>query len=129
VKASYTYIDGKLTDKSLGKDSSYYNLLRRPKNAIKLFAGYHITPELYVSTSLQVTGERTDVYYDQNFMPVQANLNAYTLWNAYAQYSFLKKRMNVFVDVKNITNNTNYYEVYGYTVQGTTLNAGFHFKL
>jgi vitamin B12 transporter len=129
VKASYAYIDGKLTDKSFGKDSSYYNLLRRPKNAIKLFAGYHITPDLYVSTSLQVTGERSDIYYDQNFMPVQANLNAYTLWNAYAQYGFLKKRMNIFVDVKNITNNTNYYEVYGYAVQGTTLNAGLHFKL
>lgn len=127
---SYAYISGKLTDKISGKDTSYYNLLRRPKHAVKLFGGYNITPSLYVSTTVQFTGKRTDNYFDPNtFMSSPVDLNAYTLWNVYAQYSFLKKRINVFVDVKNITNNTDYYEVYGYAVQGTTVNAGLHFKL
>ena len=127
---SYAYIDGKLTDKISGKDTSYYNLVRRPKHAVKLFGGYNITPSLYVSTTVQFTGKRTDNYFDPNtFISSRVDLNAYTLWNVYAQYSFLKKRINVFVDVKNITNNTDYYEVYGYAVQGTTVNAGLHFKL
>ncbi|MFT4154781.1 TonB-dependent receptor plug domain-containing protein [Parafilimonas sp.] len=130
LSASYAYITGKLTDKSSGSDTSYYNLVRRPKHAIKLSGGYNITPALYVSTSIQVTGRRTDSYYDPNtYISSQVSLNAYTLWNAYAQYSFLKKRLNVFADVKNIACNTNYYEVYGYAVQGTTVNAGLHFKL
>ena len=130
LNASYAYIDGKITDKSAGKDTSYYNLLRRPKNAVKLFAGYNITPALYVSTTIQFTGKRNDTYFDPGtFIQSQVSLDAYTLWNAYAQYSFLKHRLEIFVDVKNITNKTNYYEVYGYAVQGTTLNTGIHLKL
>ncbi len=130
LSASYAYITGKITDASSGKDTSYYNLVRRPKNAVKIFAGYNITPALYVSTTIQFTGKRTDNYfnpttYDQS----QVDLNAYTLWNAYAQYSFVKSKLSLFIDIKNITNKTNYYEVYGYAVQGTTVNAGLHFKL
>ena len=64
LSASYAYINGRLTDKSSGKDSSYYNLIRRPKNVVKLFAGYNITSALYVSTSIQFTGKRTDNYFD-----------------------------------------------------------------
>ena len=64
LNASYAYINGKLTDKSSRKDSSYYNLVRRPKNAVKLFAGYNITPAFFVSTSIQFTGKRTDNYFD-----------------------------------------------------------------
>lgn len=130
LSASYAYITGKLTDKASGKDTSYFNLVRRPKHAVKLFGGYNITPSLYVSTTIQVTGKRTDNYFDPNtFLSSEVNLNAYTLWGAYIQYSFIKKHLNVFIDIKNITCNTNYYEVYGYAVQGTTVNAGLHFKL
>lgn len=130
LSASYAYITGKLTDKSSGKDTIYYNLIRRPKNAVKLFAGYQITPALYVNTSLQITGKRTDAYFNPfTYVQSQVDLNAYTLWNAYIQYSFFNNRMNVFADFKNITGNTNYYEVYGYAVQATNINVGFHFKL
>ena len=130
LNASYAYVDGKITDKSTGKDSTYYNLIRRPKNAVKISAGYNITPSLFISTSLQVTGKRTDTYFDPaTYASSQVDLTAYTLWNAYVQYSFLKNNISIFIDVKNITNKTNYYEVYGYSVQGTTFNAGLHFKL
>jgi vitamin B12 transporter len=96
---------------------------------VKLFAGYNITSALYVSTSIQFTGKRTDTYFDPaTFVQSQVDLTAYTLWNAYAQYSFPKRNINIFIDIKNITNKTNYYEVYGYAVQGTTINAGLHFK-
>lgn len=130
LNASYAYINGKLTDKSLGKDSAYYNLIRRPKNAVKLFAGYNITSSFYISTSVQFTGKRTDTYFDPaTFESSEVNLDAYTLWNAYAQYKLLRDKLNVFVDVKNIANKTNYYEVYGYNVQGLTITVGLHFKL
>jgi vitamin B12 transporter len=130
LSASYAYITGQLTDKTSGKDTSYYNLIRRPKNAVKLFAGYSITPALFVSTTIQFTGKRTDTYFDPaTFVQSQVDLISYTLWNAYAQYSFLNRNINIFIDIKNITNKTNYYEVYGYAVQGTTINAGLHFKL
>lgn len=130
LNASYAYVNGKLTDASYGKDTSFYNLIRRPKNAVKLFAGYNITPAFYISTSIQFTGKRTDTYYDPlTFEQSTVNLSDYTLWNAYAEYRFAKNKLNLFIDVKNITNKTNYYEVYGYAVQGTTFTAGLHFKL
>lgn len=125
AKISYAYIDGRITDKTSGKDSSYYNLIRRPKNAIKVFAGYYITPSLYVNTSLQFTGKRTDNYYNASTFTVsQVDLKAYSLWNAYAQFSFAKDKFILFADAKNLFNKTNYYEVYGYNVQGFTLTAG-----
>lgn len=130
LNISYAYITGKITDKSSGKDSSYYNLIRRPKNAVKLFAGYNITSALYISTSVQFTGKRTDIYTDPaTYLSSQVDLSAYTLWNAYAEYRFLKNKLNLFIDVKNIANKTNYYEVYGYNVQGFSITAGLHFKL
>jgi outer membrane receptor protein involved in Fe transport len=84
----------------------------------------------YISTSIQLTGKRTDIYTNPStYLSSQVDLTAYTLWSAYAEYRFLKNKLNLFIDVKNITNKTNYYEVYGYAVQGTTCTAGLHFKL
>ena len=125
LNASYAYISGKLTDKSSGKDSSYYNLVRRPKNAVKLFAGYNITPALYINTSIQFTGKRTDNYFDPvTFISSEVELKHYTVWNAYAQYSLVKNKLSLFADVKSIANQTNYYEVYGYNVEGINITGG-----
>lgn len=130
LKINYAYVDGKITQKLSGKDTAYNNLIRRPKNNLHLLIGYHAAKNLFISSSLQVTGKRTDTYYDPNtFLPSQVELRSYALWNAYAEYDFLDKKLNVFVDVKNITNNKEYYEVYGYSVQGTNVNAGIRFKL
>jgi hypothetical protein len=35
----------------------------------------------------------------------------------------------LFIDAKNLTNKTNYYEVYGYNVQGINITGGIRFKL
>jgi vitamin B12 transporter len=130
VKINYAYVDGKITQKINAKDTSYYNLIRRPKNNIHLSIGYQATKNLFISSSVQVTGKRTDTYYDPTtFLPSEVDLKAYALWNAYAEYSLLDKKLNVFADVKNITNNKDYYEVYGYSVQGMNVNGGIRFKL
>jgi outer membrane receptor protein involved in Fe transport len=56
-------------------------------------------------------------------------LDAYLLWNAYAEYKLLDKGLTIFADAKNITDKKDYAEVYGYNVQGFTFNGGFRFKL
>ncbi len=130
IKLNYAYVDGKITQKLSGKDTTYNNLIRRPKNNVHLFTGYHVTKNLFISSSLQITGKRTDTYYDPvTFLPSQVDLKAYALWNAYAEYYFLAKKLTVFVDVKNIANNKDYYEVYGYSVPGINVNGGIRFKL
>ena len=128
-KVNYAYVDGKITQKIGAKDTSYYNLVRRPRNNTHLFVNYQATKNFLISTSLQVTGDRTDTYYDpMTFVPSEVELKAYALWNLYAEYSF-RKKLNVFVDAKNLTNKKNYYEIYGYSVQGFNITGGIRFKI
>jgi len=128
-KLTYAYVDGKITQKLAGKDTTFYNLIRRPRHTIHFFAGYQATKNLFVSTSVQVSGKRFDTFYDASFTPVQVTLKAYALWNAYAEYQFLKGRLRFFADTKNITGTTDYYEAYGYAVQGFTITTGLRFRL
>ena len=130
-RATYTYVTGKITQVNSGKDTSYYNLIRRPKNTVNLFAGFQATKNLFISTSLQSFGDRDDIYYIPNnfYTPELKLLKAYALWNAYAEYKVPAASLTVFVDAKNLTNKKDYYEVYGYNVQGFTINGGIRFKL
>ena len=129
-KASYSYIYGQVTQKMSNSDYTYYNLIRRPKNTINLFAGYQLTKQFYVSTSMQSFGQRTDNSYDPvTYAPVTVILKAYALWNAYAEYHLLQKGLVIFADTKNLTNNRNYYEAYGYSVQGFNINGGIRIQL
>jgi vitamin B12 transporter len=124
LKASYSYIDGKLTEK-LEKDTSFYNLLRRPKHGANFFAGYQATKQFFVSVSLQQIGDRTDDYFDPITYEVsEVNLKSYTLLNVYLEYKFSKNKLRLFAAANNITDNKDYYEVYGYSVQGFNMTAG-----
>ena len=131
LKASYAFVDGQLTQKLATKDTTFHNLIRRPKHTVNLFAGYQATNKLFVSTSLQYFSKRNDVYYNPNnfYAPEQKVLKAYFLWSAYAEYKVLSNRFVIFVDFKNLTNKTDYQEVYGYNVQGFTAYGGIRFKL
>ncbi|MEO6327544.1 MAG: TonB-dependent receptor [Ginsengibacter sp.] len=131
LKAAYAFVDGKTTQKIAGKDTSFYNLIRRPKHTINLFAGYELTTNLFVSTSVQHFSKRDDIFYNPaNFYsPESKILKAYLLWNAYAEYRLLKNELVIFADAKNLTNKKDYEEVYGYNVQAFTFNGGIRFKL
>jgi vitamin B12 transporter len=128
VKINYAYVDGEITNRLVAKDTTYYNLIRRPKHNIHVFAGWQINKNLFVSSSLQVTDKRID--YDFNSFPAsEVTLKAYALWNFYAGYDFLNKKLNIFTNIKNITNKKDYYEVYGYNVQGIYVTGGLRFQL
>lgn len=129
-RASYTFVDGETTQKTFaGKDTSFHNLIRRPKHTVNVFAGYQITKNFFVSTSLQSFSKRKDLYTNPNtFTSSPVRLKAFALWNAYAEYSIANSSVKFFIDAKNLTNNKDYYEVYGYSVQGTTVNGGIRFK-
>jgi vitamin B12 transporter len=130
LKASYTYVMGETTQKLSGKDTTYKGLQRQPKNNFQFSAGVCPFKGLFVSSSLQITGQRFDyAYIPPTYAQMTINLGSYALWNAYAEYKVLGSDLSIFVDVKNITNKTNYYEVYGYSVQGTNLTAGVRIKL
>jgi len=129
LKLTYDYVDGNITQKIAGKDTSFYNLIRRPKNNIHAFLTYGFDHFVF-NPSLQITGKRIDTYYDPvSFLPSQIDLKSYALLNFYASYSFCKNKQIVFVDAKNITSNKKYYEVYGFGVAGFNINFGIRFQL
>jgi vitamin B12 transporter len=130
LRANYTYLDGEITQKLLPtKDTSYFNLLRRPRHSLNLYAGYQVTAALFVSASLQHLSSRDDVFYDASFSAVPKKLDAYTLVHAYAEYLLANKRLRLFADARNLANKKDYIEVYGYNVQGFNMQVGVRFTL
>ena len=53
-----------LTQKLANKDTTFHNLIRRPKHTINLFAGYQVTKDFFVSTSIQHFSKRNDIFYN-----------------------------------------------------------------
>ena len=129
-KASYTYVTGHTTQQVGGKDTTINGLQRVPKSNFQFTAGLRPCKAFFISSSLQVTGQRSDVFYDPNppYDQSNVNLNSYVLWNGYMELA-LPGGFQLFLDAKNLTDKKNYYEVYGYSVQGRTLTAGVHIKL
>ncbi|OLY93788.1 vitamin B12 transporter [Cnuella takakiae] len=130
-RANYTFVDGAITQKLQTKDTSFYNLLRRPKNTFNLFAGYQVSKAFFVSASLQYLGKRDDVFFNPaNFWTAEnKSLEAYALVHAYAEYQLVNQRLRIFADVRNLANKKDYSEVYGYSVQGRNAQLGIRFTL
>jgi vitamin B12 transporter len=130
VKVFYNYTDGKINTKTgTGKDTTYFNLIRRPKNNFGLNISSQIAKRLFVSSNLSVIGKREDKYFDAaTFKTVDATLKSYALLNLYADYSFLKNKIKVFADLRNITNEK-YTEVSGFNTLGFTAFGGVRFSL
>ncbi len=127
LKLFYTYLDGKVTVKNNGKDTSYFNLIRRPKSSFGLSMGGQVTPQLYFSLGLTAVGKRTDIVYDAFFNPVQISLKSYALLNVYAEYGIMKNKLKFFTDLHNITG-TKYAETYGFNTMGFNASAGIRFN-
>jgi vitamin B12 transporter len=130
VKLYYSYVDGEVTTKTGGgKDTSFHNLVRRPKHSFGATINYQVTKQFFISTNIYSYGKRDDLFFDNvTYEQLPATLKAYTIWNAYAQYSLLKDRVKLFVDVKNITG-AKYQEVYGYGTQKFNAAAGLSVRL
>lgn len=118
---SYSFVDGKISTKNSGKDTSYFNLIRRPQNIVNATCNYHITRKLFASATVISTGKRTDI--DFSTYPAQTvDLTAFWLVNFYAEYNF-KKNVKAFIDLKNITN-TSYSESLGYNTLSRNYTIG-----
>lgn len=131
VKLYYTYIDGEVTTKarSGSKDTSFQNLIRKPRQSFGVTVGFQLSKQCYLSSNMYTYGSRNDVFFNTvTFNQQPVSLKAYTLWNAYAEYAFAKNKLKIFADLKNILD-TNYDEVYGYSTMGFNMNAGLTFRL
>ncbi|HJS55114.1 MAG TPA: TonB-dependent receptor [Chitinophagaceae bacterium] len=128
LKAFYSFVDGEITTVQNGKDTSYFNLIRRPKHSAGLHAGISVNEKFFVSTNLSWFDKRKDAYYDaMTFQTVHVTLASYILLDLYAEYSFHKNRIKVFADLRNLSN-TRYSETAGFNTLGFNGHGGVRFN-
>jgi vitamin B12 transporter len=129
IRTFYAFNDGKVTTVSGGKDTSYFNLIRRPRHSVGINIGYQVTKNLFLSSNFKTFSKRTDLFFDPvTFAASIVNLKSYVLLDIYAEYKFAKDQLKLFADFKNITN-SKYTEVFGYNTLRFNINAGLRFKL
>jgi vitamin B12 transporter len=124
LKLMYTYVDGNTTTKTNGKDSTYFNLLRRPRSVFGAYLESQVTKAFYISTHVRSTGKTFDMV---GFPAKDITLENYILWSIYAEYGFLNNKLKVFTDLRNISD-VKYSEVYGYNSPGFNMYAGLRFN-
>lgn len=129
IAANYTYTDGKTksaydgTGAPLGKDTTYYNLYRIPKNAFNINLGWEATTKLFISTQLRAVSKREEFIYGAS----PETLKSYFTIDLYSEYKFNKK-FKAFADLKNITNKE-YFDIPGYNSRRFNFTAGVSFTL
>jgi len=129
VNAFYSYVTGEINTKlGSGKDTTYFNLLRRPKNSFGINISSRINNRLFISTNFAAFGKRNDAYFDsQTFSTVRVILDNYSLWDIYTEYSFYKNKLKLFADFKNISD-SQYTEISGFNTTGFNVNGGIRFN-
>jgi vitamin B12 transporter len=126
-KLFYSYTDGRITTKSNGKDTTYFNLIRRPKSSLTALLGYSFGPA-YAGVQVSRFGKRSDIYFDPaTFQRQDLTLKPYTLVNVYAEYEVLKK-LKLFADLRNVAGEK-YNEIYGYSAPRFNGYGGIRFQL
>ena len=72
--------------------------------------------------------QRKNSYFDNNtFSVVNTTLASYALWDIYLDYAFLKNKLKVFADLRNITD-TRYTEISGFSTLGFNGYGGLRFN-
>ena len=125
ITANYAFVDGHIETLSgaTGKDTSFYNLYRRPKNIINTTIGFQATKKLYASLGFRWVDKTTDQFYNSaTFSTEMKELKSYHNFDFYASYQ-AHSSVKVFADLRNITNQQ-YFEVYGYNSRKFNFMAG-----
>ena len=118
LNANYVNLDGKIETKTGAKDTSFFNLYRRPRQTINLNVGIELLKNWNMNIGVQSISKRYEAVYAS--APVE--MPAYYVWNLYSTYS-ITKNIKAFADFKNITDEK-YSEVRGYNSRRFNFMAG-----
>ncbi|MBV9962899.1 MAG: TonB-dependent receptor, partial [Parafilimonas sp.] len=119
--ANYAYTDGKITTQSSGKDSSYFDLYRRPQNVFNLSAQWQ-SNKWVVSARLHTTSN----FYEAVYAAAPEKFDGYYTIDLYAEFKPVKA-LGIFADARNITDQ-HYFELPGYNSKPFNIMAGIHFN-
>ncbi|MEO6542325.1 MAG: TonB-dependent receptor [Ferruginibacter sp.] len=120
LNANYVNLDGKIVTKAGSKDTSYFNLYRRPRQTINLNVGIELCKSWDLNIGVQSISKR----YEGVYAAPPVEMPAYYVWNLYSTYT-ITKNIKAFVDLKNITDEK-YSEVRGYNSRRFNFMAGLN---
>lgn len=129
LNGNFTYVKGEQTSPDgMGGTVSNDEFFRRPRTTGTIGLTYAPTTPLLLRLSGLYTGERPDIFFDENFMAFTPQLDPYFLLNVYAEYKLLERQnLTLFAEVRNLTD-TDFVEVTGFTTQGITGRGGVMFS-
>ncbi len=130
ITANYSFVDGKIntTNALTGKDTSFYNLYRRPKNSVNAVVGFAASRQLYASIGLRWVDTREDLFFNPvTYETESKQLAAYYNADVYISYQPIKS-LKLYADFRNITNQL-YFDLYGYNSRRFNCMFGVQFKL
>ena len=121
ASANYSFVDGKIYTKDFsGKDTTFHNLSKRPKNTFNVSINYQPLKELYLSVHLKTF----DQFYENQFSSNPYKLKGYSVLDFYSEYAFDKK-LKLFANLQNITGQK-YFDVTGFNTKRFNINAGIN---
>jgi vitamin B12 transporter len=125
LTANYTLVTGEEQTQSRKtfNDTTYDQLLRRPKHSFNFTAGYQFCPDFFASVSGRAVSERYDV---GGFMSDDVSLDGYFLLSAYAEYKY-GKHVRIFADIQNLTDKK-FFDIRGYNAMPFMISGGITFN-
>ena len=123
LDVNYTFTDGELSTSVNGKDSSFNNLYRRPKNVLNLSLSWSGIESLSVISRLRVVSKS----YEPVYMQPSYLVKGYFTLGLYAGYR-VNENLSVFTDIENITDEK-YFETRGLNSRSFSMNAGIKVTL
>lgn len=124
ASANYTFVDGEVTTQtSPGKDTSFFNLYKRPKSILNLSLNYSVTKNIFLSMHLKTVSKA----YEPQYQAEPYVLKSYYTLGFYGRYKF-NNTFSIFADLQNITDQQ-YFVTRGFTTKGFNANGGVQIPL
>lgn len=124
VTANYAYVDGKVTAQTeTGKDTSFFNLYKRPKNTLNISLEYQPLQKLFTALRFKTVSKAFEAQYNDR----PHELDGYYTLNFTASFK-INQALNVYADLQNITDQQ-YFTIRGYNTKGFNFMAGARFRL
>lgn len=130
IKAQYSYVTGAITIPTMGRDTTFNNLIRIPENRLGLTLSYAPTKQLLFNLQTQYIDDRNDLFFNpaNGFAAENVILDRYFLANLYGQYQLKGEKLTIFIDIKNLTD-SNFVESFGFNTLGFNFLGGIRFQL
>ena len=122
LSANYVNLDGHIETNNGVKDTSYFNLYRRPKQTINVNVGIKLLKNWQMNLAVQSVSKR----YEAVYAAAPVEMPAYYVWSISSNY-VITKNLKAYVDLKNITDET-YAEVRGYNSRRFNFMTGVIFS-